>query len=213
MNTKVIQIFSQNFELHPSGALYWHEMEMLLIADVHFGKVTHFRKHGSAVPQAVIEQNFKQLNEVLHFFKPKVLTFLGDLFHSYINSEWKLFSEWVSQVDVNMNLISGNHDIIGPSKYEELDIHVTQEWKLGLFYLTHEPSVEKGFFNIAGHVHPGVKLQGEAKQYLTVPCFLQRSNQLILPAFGAFTGKYIVTPKEYDQIFVIADNEVIQILS
>jgi len=157
MNTKVIQIFSQNFELHPSGALYWHEMEMLLIADVHFGKVTHFRKHGSAVPQAVIEQNFKQLNEVLHFFKPKVLTFLGDLFHSYINSEWKLFSEWVSQVDVNMNLISGNHDIISPSKYEELDIHVTQEWKLGLFYLTHEPSVEKGFFNIAGHVHPGVK--------------------------------------------------------
>ncbi|GAA4273780.1 ligase-associated DNA damage response endonuclease PdeM [Aquimarina gracilis] len=185
---------------------------MLLIADVHLGKVTHFRKHGSAVPQSAIQHNFDQLNTVLQHFQPEVLCFLGDLFHSYLNSEWIIFAEWANKIESKIILVSGNHDIISPIKYEELDIHVTDAWKLGSIYLTHEPKTEENFFNVSGHVHPGVRLRGTAKQSLSIPCFLKKPNQMILPSFGTFTGKHIVTPTENDQIFAIAHDEVIEII-
>ena len=79
---KPITIQNHNFTLHPSGAMYWHEREMLLISDVHLGKVSHFRKHGSAVPKKAIAKNFEKLQDVIQSFAPKVICFLGDLFHS-----------------------------------------------------------------------------------------------------------------------------------
>lgn len=201
----------QTFMLHPSGAVYWHEMSMLLIADVHLGKVMHFRKHGSAVPQSAIQHNFEQLDKVISYFRPKVICFLGDLFHSYLNTEWTIFSTWIKSLETKVILISGNHDVISPHKYEELHVHVTDDWKLGSVYLTHEPTISEGFFNISGHIHPGIRLRGAAKQTLSVPCFIKRSNQMILPSFGAFTGKHIISPNKEDEIFVIAENEVIKI--
>ena len=48
---KRIQINKNHFDLHPSGALYWEEKKTLMLADVHLGKVAHFRKNGIAVPR------------------------------------------------------------------------------------------------------------------------------------------------------------------
>ena len=45
-----IEINNHEFVLHNSGALYWKGQEMLLVSDVHLGKISHFRKHGSALP-------------------------------------------------------------------------------------------------------------------------------------------------------------------
>ena len=66
--TQEIQILGQEFVLHPLGGLFWKEKSMLLISDVHLGKVSHFRKHGAAVPTAAIQANFDQLNEVIAYF-------------------------------------------------------------------------------------------------------------------------------------------------
>ncbi len=86
--TETTIINHQAFIMHYSGALFWEEKEILLISDVHFGKISHFRKFGAAIPQGDIEKNFEILNEVITFFKPKKLIFLGDLFHSSLNNEW-----------------------------------------------------------------------------------------------------------------------------
>ena len=64
---------------------------------------------------------------------------------------------------------------------------------------------------ICGHIHPGVKLKGVGLQQMKVPCFYQSHKQLILPAFGAFTGIHVLTPKEGDRVFVCTKKEVVPI--
>ena len=73
-------IAGQTFSFHPSGAAFWEERHWLLIADVHLGKVSHFRKAVLAVPYNAIQQNFVQLASVVDYFKPLSIIFLGDLF-------------------------------------------------------------------------------------------------------------------------------------
>jgi metallophosphoesterase superfamily enzyme len=41
----------QSFELHPSGALFWPNEELLIISDVHLGKNHSFQKTWDAHTQ------------------------------------------------------------------------------------------------------------------------------------------------------------------
>lgn len=209
--TKSITILNQHFILHPSGVLYWEEEDLLVISDVHLGKVSHFRKFGSAVPQNAVVGNFQRMDLVLEFFKPSKIVFLGDLFHSSLNREWLLFESWIENVSAEVILVEGNHDIISPLKYEDLGVQFLPEMTSKNFLLTHHPEEREGYFNFSGHLHPGVKLTGLAKQTLRLPCFFKSANQMILPAFGEFTGKHILSPKEGDEVYVVTKKEVIHL--
>ena len=197
-----IKIHNQSFILHHLGAILWEQKNILLIADVHFGKVAHFRKHGMAIPNEVIYENFKRLNLVLDLFKPEKIIFLGDLFHSKINLEWKLFANWTEEISQQIILIEGNHDIIAKHNYENLNIKVIPELIIADFLLTHHPTERNDYFNFCGHIHPGIKLTGIGKQYLNLSCFFQKPNQMILPAFGEFTGNFYLIPTENDLVYV-----------
>jgi len=204
-----IRVRNQDFVLHPHGAIYWPEQEVLLIADVHLGKVSHFRKYGSAVPMQAIAQNFHKLDQLRKEFDPEHIVFLGDLFHSSLNMEWNMFEEWVSSIDNQVHLIAGNHDIISPIKYQDIGIKIFSDIKIEGFYLTHHPEILANHFNICGHIHPGYKMRGNGKQMIKLSCFFLSENQLILPAFGEFTGNYFMQPEVGDRIFAITGKEVI----
>ncbi|MGO4912603.1 ligase-associated DNA damage response endonuclease PdeM [Leeuwenhoekiella sp. W20_SRS_FM14] len=208
---QTITILDNTFVLHPAGGIYWVEQETLLIADVHLGKVSHFRKHGSAVPYKAVAENFIQLSRIADSFKPKGICFLGDLFHSSLNTEWNLFEDWVASREENIILVAGNHDIIAPLKYEKLGVPIYSEIKTGTFLLTHHPEETEGFFNFCGHIHPGIRLGGIGRQVLKLSCFFKTENQLILPAFGTFTGNYYLEPKPGDAVFAVTKKEVIQV--
>ena len=209
--TQTIQILDQNFILHPSGTLFWKEQATLLISDVHLGKITHFRKFGAAVPQKAIYKNFDLLDSTIAFFNPKVVCFLGDLFHSSLNREWELFEKWIGNSDLEYILVRGNHDIISPLKYERIGIQVVTELTSEKFLLTHHPEERQGYFNFSGHIHPAIKLRGKGKQSLRLPCFFKTQDQMILPAFGKFTGTYTMNKKDTDEVFAIADNTILKI--
>jgi len=206
-----IKIRYQDFVLHPYGAVYWPEQEVLMVADVHLGKVSHFRKYGSAVPIEAITQNFNKLNELRKEFDPEHIVFLGDLFHSSINLEWNIFEEWIDSIDNQVYLIIGNHDIISPLKYEALGIKIFPDIQVAGFHLSHHPEDLEEYFNICGHIHPGFKMRGNGKQLIKISCFFKSQNQMILPAFGEFTGNYFMKPEEGDQIFAITGKEVIPV--
>jgi DNA ligase-associated metallophosphoesterase len=205
-----IQIHEQNFTLHPSGAIFWVEKSMLLIADVHLGKVTHFRKHGAAIPAHVAFENLEKLTEVTNYFNPNTVCFLGDLFHSKLNTEWKDFSKWVSYTNAQVVLVNGNHDIIPKYLFEDLNVLIFDAWTIGSFLLTHHPTETETHFNFCGHIHPGVRLQGAGKQTLKLSCFFKSEKQLILPAFGNFTGTYLLSPTKNDEVYVIAEDSIIK---
>ena len=208
---KRIQINENHFDLHPSGALYWVEKKTLMIADVHLGKVAHFRKNGIAVPRKAEGAFYEKITFLLNEFEVERLLFLGDLFHSFQNNEWHLFSAWVKQQRSELILIEGNHDVIPAQKFEQLGMTITSNLSEDTFYFSHFPTEKEEYFVFCGHVHPGVKLKGDGLQQLKMPCFYQSQNQLILPAFGAFTGLHILTPKESDRIYVTSAKEVMEI--
>ena len=211
MQSFPLKIKDQQFHLHPSGALYWEERKALLVADVHLGKVTHFRKHGSAVPLKALQQNFEKLEGAIQYFNPTELLFLGDLFHSFENTEWDWFVHWKLQHRRDMVLISGNHDIIDTHKYESVGVSVVETMEISGFLLSHHPTLSESLFNFSGHIHPGVSLHGLGRQRVKTACFFWSGNQFILPAFGVFTGKYVMQPKKGDRVFAVTPSEVIEV--
>jgi DNA ligase-associated metallophosphoesterase len=133
------------------------------------------------------------------------------LFHSSLNREWELFETWVKNSKLKFILIRGNHDIISPLRYERIGIQVVSELASEKFLLTHHPEERQGYFNFAGHIHPAIKLRGRGKQSLRLPCFFKTQDQLILPAFGNFTGSYTMRKAQKDEVFAIADDIIIKI--
>ncbi|MBW1654327.1 ligase-associated DNA damage response endonuclease PdeM [Flavobacterium quisquiliarum] len=206
-----IQLKNENFILHSTGAVFWEKQKTVIISDVHLGKVTHFRKHGIAIPQNAVSENFRKITAVLDHFLPEKIIFLGDLFHSTKNAEWNLFEEWLSNHKQETYLITGNHDIIDESHYKKIGVIVTEILEIDAFFFTHHPTEKEDLFNFSGHIHPGIVLRGLGLQTLKLRCFFCKPNQIILPAFGEFTGKYFLKPSSEDTVYAIAGNDVIQI--
>ena len=76
---------------------------------------------------------------------------------------------------------------------------------------THFPVKEFDQFNICGHVHPAVKLRGLGRQYMKLNCFYISDNQLILPAFGTFTGSHILKPNKTDHVICLTSDGLFEL--
>lgn len=196
-------------------ALYWPIKRILFLADLHLGKINHFRKAGVPVPTKANEKNVEVLVEILQLTKPERVIFLGDLFHSHYNEEWEVFGQLVKHFsDTSFELVLGNHDILSEHQYLKHGIVLHQELTLAPFLLTHHPleNYTGDLYNLAGHIHPGAQLIGKGKQHVTLPCFHFGECQGLLPAFGAFTGLARVSPKKGDQIFIIVEDKILRML-
>lgn len=207
-----LKILDQDFELLPDKAIYWKQQDALLIADTHFGKITHFRKSGIAVPGKAAFQNLKRLDSLLQKVKPSKVIFLGDLFHSELNSEWLSFKELIrSFPKIEFQLVTGNHDILHEQSYQNSRfVMFDKPVQIGPFLLSHEPVIHPELYNLCGHLHPGVRMVGSGRQSMRLPCFYFGEKGGILPAFGEFTGLYLLQPKKKDSVFVIVENQVIK---
>jgi DNA ligase-associated metallophosphoesterase len=212
MDTIKLNFGGELIVLLPEKALWLPTQESLVVADVHWGKIDHFRKAGIPVPIKGNDRNAESIISIINLFKPKRVIFLGDLFHSVYNDGWETFGQVRNAfVHCSFELIIGNHDILSLRQYERHKIQLHREsLQLNNLLLTHEPleEIPEGVFNIAGHLHPGAHLRGTGKQSVTLPCFYIKINQCILPAFGAFTGLATVQPKLGDKIFVVANGSV-----
>jgi DNA ligase-associated metallophosphoesterase len=198
-------------------AIWIQELGTLLIADLHFGKAAHFRKSGIPIPEPIHEADLVHLKKLQDQHRPNHTYFLGDLFHSDWNSQWEYFQQFLEQFpETEFHLVKGNHDILSPSAYKQsvLKIH-NEPLILGNLILSHEPleNIPAGFLNICGHIHPGVRLIGKARQSVRIPCFFLSKYRLILPAFGNFTGLALVKPKADDKLWGITQEKIIPVLS
>lgn len=213
------EILGQHLLLLPQKAIYWKEEKTLIISDLHFGKAAHFRKAGIAVPNGNITADILLLGKLIQKYLPETLIFLGDLFHSDFNSDWNLFSNWRKlHPTLKIILVKGNHDIIPSNYYSTLGIEIiNKELYLGPFEFAHHPFSlnqeisENHPYRICGHLHPGIRLAGKGRQTATLSCFFFSKNQAILPAFGSFTGNFMIKPTEKDHIFCVVRNRIMSI--
>jgi DNA ligase-associated metallophosphoesterase len=208
-----LQINGNQLHLLPEKAIYWVEESALILSDVHLGKSGHFRKNGIAIPAMANQNNHWRMVEVIEKTNPKTLVFLGDLSHSEENSEWDDFVDFMMQFpEMRKILVKGNHDILSEKRYLDCGIEVVDSWRKNGLRWEHE-HIDDGDddYQISGHIHPGIRLKGGAKQSLVLPCFYFSKKNAIIPAFGEFTGLAILKPKREDRIWVIADRKVQEI--
>lgn len=200
--------------LSKERAIYWAAKKMLIVSDLHIGKSAHFRKSGIQVPDTVSLTDLQRLTALMKEFEPESLVVTGDMFHNNINSDAIAFMEWRRHYPhLNVVLIKGNHDALKNEDYEALNIEVhTKEMLCSPFRFIHDrPTVFDAYYNISGHIHPGVVLYGKARQQLRFPCFYFGQNCAILPAFSVFTGLKILHHAEGDRFFAITPSKVIKV--
>src|ERR1700744_991039 len=211
------ELLGQHLLLLPQKAIYWQQEKALIVADVHLGKVGHFRKAGIAVPRDMEQDDLACLSDLIEEYNPKKVIFLGDLFHSDMNADWEWFALWRKHhANLEIILIRGNHDIIHDSHYIDLNITLHEELLVGPFLMLHHPltlpDLEKAAgYVFCGHIHPGVSLVGRGRQHITLPCFAFSDKQCIFPSFGKFTGRVAIQSAKHDRIFAVLKDKVLEI--
>ncbi|MEP6676095.1 MAG: ligase-associated DNA damage response endonuclease PdeM [Ferruginibacter sp.] len=203
---------NQTLWLSHERCLFWEEEKVLILSDLHLGKSGHFRKSGIAIPQGVFKEDLQCLISQIQFFNPAQLLIVGDLFHSSSNKEHDLFIKWRNDFpQLVIHLVEGNHDILHQSFYKEAAIEVhSGEFAMGVFNFCHDIShcsLQNCGYTFSGHIHPGILLYGAGRQSLRFPCFYFGKEYAVLPAFGKFTGTYLIRPEEDEQVFAILPSE------
>lgn len=193
--------------LDASGACYLPDYKSLIISDFHVGKVQHFRKHGIAIPIAAARANLTKLEWVIARYNPKRLIFLGDLFHSDVNTEFELLQQ-VRTVhpSLEMLLVPGNHDLYSLQSQAGLFSLTPLQYHLGGMVFQHlPPDGEVVKPTIHGHWHPAYSLYAKARQKTRLACFAFSANVGVMPAFGLFTGKADLPEKpKWQHIFLLS---------
>jgi DNA ligase-associated metallophosphoesterase len=212
-----IELKDERIVLLVERAIYWPRMQTLLLADTHWGKDAAFRASAVAVPGGSLNDDLARLSLVLQRTCAQKLIILGDLFHARkgrVPSVHEAVSQWRAQFpDLEITLVRGNHDLkAGDPDPEWRMACVDAPFVVPPFAFVHDPTVSGKGYVLAGHLHPGVRMTGLGRQELTLPCFWFGARTGILPAFGSFTGLAVVAPKIGDSVFVIVENQIIDVI-
>ena len=202
--------------LLPERAVYWPAGKALFVADFHLGKAASFRSAGIPLPSGTTTENVSRLDRAIEKTGASSVVFLGDFLHSAQGRgprTFERFAAWrESRAAVGLTIVRGNHDVKAGDPPEAWGVSCIEAGEaLGPFILNHEPGPSRGGYALAGHIHPAVRLSASGERPLRLPCFWFGSRYGVLPAFGAFTGSAEVLPRRGDQVFVIAEHEVLQV--
>jgi DNA ligase-associated metallophosphoesterase len=201
--------------LLPERAVWWAREKTMFIADPHFGKAAAFRFAGIAVPETPHDDDLQRLEKIVREHHAKKLIVLGDFFHAKSGRSEAILNalkNWRSRhEDLEIILVIGNHDKQAGCPPADWKINCVQEpFELPPFSCFHKPPKKFGEgFALAGHVHPAFSIYERSGISATAVCFYFQKNVAILPAFGNFTGKYILQPTADDKIFLLTESEVI----
>jgi uncharacterized protein len=196
--------------------VYWPAKKALFVADFHLGKAASFRRAGIPLPSGTTTENVERLGRAIDKTRATQVVFLGDFLHSKEGrtaSTFGRFDEWRgARRGLELVLVRGNHDKKAGDPPDAWGVRCIEAGEaLGPFVLNHEPGASRGGYALAGHIHPAVRLSATGEKSLRLPCFWFGARFGVLPAFGAFTGCAEVLPRKGDQVFVIAEQEVLQV--
>jgi len=79
---------------------------------------------------------------------------------------------------------------------------------------THQPLPREAAFadgplTLCGHLHPCVRLFGRGRDRLRLRCFARQGRQIVLPAFGDFTGGFDIARKDYCRLFALSGDHIL----
>lgn len=188
-------------ELYPEGALWWEDMGLLAVADLHLEKGSSFARRGQLIPPYDTVETLTRLAALVAALRPRLVVALGDSFHDAEASGRLTVStrEMLRglQSGRQWTWIAGNHD---PDRPAGLDGDHADALAVGGLTFRHEPLAGRADGEIAGHLHPAARVVGEGRS-VRRRCFVGDGRRLILPAMGAYTGGLDVCHAAYDGLF------------
>ncbi len=207
-----INLADEVLYLLPQKAVYRPVLKQLILSDLHLGKTSHFRKQGIAMPMESHLKDIDKLHFLLDTWKPQSVLILGDLFHSDYNKEWLWFKSLLLQYpQIQFILIEGNHDILKDDHYKMPNLLKAEYLVENNLIFSHHPLDQHTKINFCGHIHPGIKLFGEARQSVKLPCFYFNGARFILPAFGDLTGLYLLDKEEDSDYYLVLADKVVKL--
>lgn len=211
-----IEVAGERLWLLPERALFWPAEGLLAVADLHWGKVETFLRHGVPVPGGVLEEDLDRLGRALTATGARRLVVLGDLVHGRLGLTEGLDARvvaWRALYPLPMVLVLGNHDrsagrrSAGEVLPPHWGIEVVESLALGPFRFVHEPATATDLHTWCGHLHPTVAL-GEG---VRLPCFHLRARLGVLPAFSAFSGGPAVRLGAGERCFAVTPTRVVAV--
>jgi DNA ligase-associated metallophosphoesterase len=198
-------------------ALYWPGASTVLVADLHWGKPAASPGAGVSIPLATTSDDLARLDSAMQRTSARRLVVLGDLFHtkasripSHTLAELRRWRSLAGPFEIL--LVRSNHDRHSGDPPNDLQINsVNAPAFVPPFVFRHEPAIMDGAYSLAGHAHPGITLVGRGLQRETLPCFVIGKQSAVLPAFGSFTGFGEADPDRDDRVFVVAEDEVLEV--
>ena len=214
-----ITILGERLILLPERGVFWEKDRTLVVADLHLGKASASRASGVPIPAGTTNATLHRLGRTLQQTGARRLIILGDLWHHPAGnlSAADAFQAWRKNWrEIEILLIPGNHD---KSMAESVGMNIqigTEGAHEPPFIWRHEPvhacaENEQNGYALCGHLHPGIRLNGPARDRMRLPCFHFTENTGILPAFGELTGLSMIRPHKGDRVFAVAEERVLEI--
>ena len=191
--------------LRASGALWIERARTLVVADLHLEKGSAYGARGQLLPPYDTRETLARLAAEVEALDPQVVVLLGDSFHDGL-AEARLDPADARSLTAiarrrALAWVVGNHDADGPSS--ALPGQTVARLEVEGLTLTHEPRPGAAPGEIAGHLHPAIKLVRYGRG-VRRRCFLTDGERLILPAFGAYAGGLNVLDPAFAALFASA---------
>jgi DNA ligase-associated metallophosphoesterase len=188
--------------LRASGALWLERARTLVVADLHLEKGSAYGAKGQLLPPYDTRETLARLAAEVETLDPQVVVLLGDSFHDGA-AEARLDPADARSLTAlarrrALAWVAGNHDAEGPSC--ALPGQVVERLEVEGLTLTHEPRPGAAPGEVAGHLHPAIKLVRYGRG-VRRRCFLTDGERLVLPAFGAYAGGLNVLDPAFADLF------------
>ena len=182
-----------------SGALFWEEQGLIVVADLHLEKGSSLASRGVLLPPYDTAATLNRLASVIARHEPRMVIALGDSFHDrkahgrLSDSEHHAIAALQARRDFIW--ISGNHD---PALPRAIGGVVACEVAIGPIVFRHEPTGAVG--EIAGHLHPKARVAARGRS-VERRWFACDGARAVMPAFGAYTGGLSIRHEAFARIF------------
>ncbi len=183
-----ITLGGRSFVADPSGALWCERTATLVVSDLHLEKGSSAAQRGTLMPPYDTAQTLDMLAKTVARFRPRRVVSLGDSFHDARALDRMAERDMAVLAGLQRGRdwlwICGNHDedLSGVLPGDHADALVEDGMRF-----VHIPGGGQGGTEIAGHLHPCVKIQTRAGN-LRRRAFVFDGERLIMPAFGAYAG-------------------------
>jgi DNA ligase-associated metallophosphoesterase len=183
-----IDVGGRSFVADASGALWCGRTATLVVSDLHLEKGSAAAARGTLLPPYDTAETLSLLARVVARFRPRRVVCLGDSFHDSHALDRIAAADRARIIDLQQGRdwlwIAGNHDekLAGLLPGDHADALVEE----GLS-LVHIPRAKPSGAEIAGHLHPCVKVRTRAGS-LRRRAFVFDGQRLVMPAFGVYAG-------------------------